>query len=109
MPVDDKLDRPEPEAFVGWCDLIAMLMGRGYLPGDDERVLVVLRRPGTVSVSDADEHIFRVLRAAVARRDTAPWAFYVATPHGVREPGSRQEPLRVREPLAATDPADWPG
>jgi hypothetical protein len=52
---------------------------------DDETALVVLHRPGTASVSDTDQRIFRVLCGAVARRDTAPWAFYVATPHGVHE------------------------
>jgi len=85
IPVDGHRDRPAPGAIAGWCDLIAMFMERGRLLEDDETALVVLRRPGTASVSDADEHIFRVLCGAAARRDTVPWAFYVATPHRAHE------------------------
>jgi hypothetical protein len=79
VPVDGNRDQPEPEAIAGWCDLIATFMERGALLDDDDTALIVLRRPGTASVSDADERIFRVLRGAVACRDTVPWAFYVAT------------------------------
>ncbi|HUY45186.1 MAG TPA: hypothetical protein VMV92_05620 [Streptosporangiaceae bacterium] len=65
-----------------------MFMERGPLLDDDETALVVLRRPGTASVSDADERIFRVLCGSAARRDTVPWAFYVATPHRAHELGA---------------------
>jgi hypothetical protein len=85
IPVGGDHDRPEPGAIAGWCDLIAKLLACGPLLDDDETALVVLHRPGTASVSDTDQRIFRVLCGAVARRDTAPWAFYVATPHGVHE------------------------
>ncbi len=87
IPVDGNHDQPEPGAIAGWCDLIAMFMERGPLLDDDKTALIVLRRPGTASVSDADERIFRVPCAAAACRDTVPWAFYVATPHRTHELG----------------------
>jgi hypothetical protein len=90
IPVGGDHDLAEPGAIAGWCDLIAVLMACGPLLDGDETALVVLRRPGTASVSDTDERIFRVLGGAVARRDTAPWAFYVATPHGVHEMAAPQ-------------------
>jgi hypothetical protein len=56
------------------------------MPG--ERALIALHRPGTASVSGADEHIFSVMSEAAANRDTT--TFYVTGPDGVLElSGSR--------------------
>jgi hypothetical protein len=105
IPVDGNLDRPEPGAIAGWCDLIATFMEHGPLFDDAETALVVLRRPGTASLSDADEYIFRVLCEAVARRGTAPWAFYVApTPHGAHEPEDPKHAGLIDGALVPTSP-----
>jgi hypothetical protein len=40
---------------------------------------------GSPEISEADAHIFAQVRQAVARRETAPWAFHVAGPAGTRE------------------------
>jgi hypothetical protein len=82
MPVDDKLDMPDPDDIAGLCDLVALCMEHP-MPG--ERALVALRRPGTAGICDADEYIFRVMSEAVANRATVPWAFYVTGPDGVHE------------------------
>ncbi|MGO9188220.1 MAG: hypothetical protein ACLP8X_07115 [Streptosporangiaceae bacterium] len=58
MPIDDELGRPEPDNIAGLCDLAASLMDH---PMDDETALVVLRRPGSAEISDADNYIFRVM------------------------------------------------
>ena len=87
LPIDNRRDRPEPAAIVGLCDLIALLIARSGLVTDDETALVVLKRPGTARVSDADRHIFRLLCEATARRDTIRWAFYVVTPPGIQKLG----------------------
>ena len=85
LPIDNRSDRPEPATITGLCGLIAMLIARRSLVSDDETALVVLRRPGTSRVSDADRYIFRLLREATARRDTIRWTFYVVTPSGVQK------------------------
>jgi len=82
MPVDDKLDLPDPDNIAGLCDLAA-LCTEHPMPG--ERALVALRRPGTAGICEADEYIFRVMSEAVANHDTVPWAFYVTGPDGVHE------------------------
>jgi len=82
IPVDDKLDMPDPDDIAGLCDFVAFCMEHP-MPG--ERALVALRRPGTAGVCDADEYIFRVMSEAAANHDTVPWAFYVTGPDGVHE------------------------
>ena len=42
LPVDDRLDLPEPDDIARWCDLLAHFMDH---PRDGETALVVLRRP----------------------------------------------------------------
>src|SRR5260370_28154735 len=54
-------------------------------PMRDERALVVLRRPGSAEISDADKYVFRVMCEAAAGRKTAPCAFYVTGPERVQE------------------------
>jgi hypothetical protein len=87
LPIDNRRDRPESVAIAGLCDLIAMLIARNRVVSDDETALVVLRRPGTARVSDADRYIFRLLCEAAARRDTIRWTFYVVTPPGIQKLG----------------------
>jgi hypothetical protein len=82
VPVDDELDLPDRVNIAGLCDLVAGFLEHATA---DETALVVLRRPGTAGISQADEYIFRVLCDAAAHRDTAPWAFYVAAPDGIWE------------------------
>jgi hypothetical protein len=85
LPIDNRRGRPEAAAIAGLCGIIAMLIARSGVVSDDETALVVLRRPGTARVTDADRYIFGLLREAAARRDTIPWAFYVVTPPGIQK------------------------
>ena len=51
-----------------------------------------------IFIGEADTHIFRQVRQAAARRETAPWAFHVAGPIGTREVTgheARQDPART--------------
>jgi hypothetical protein len=84
LPVDDRLDIPDAENIVGLCDLIGSLI-RPPVCHDDETAMIVLRRPGPAKISEADAYIFRLVCQAVVGRETAPWSFYVAGPHGMRE------------------------
>jgi hypothetical protein len=81
LPFDSSLDLSDPDGIAGECNVVASMMER---PLPDEIALVVLRRPGPVEVSEADEYIFRMMCQAVAGRRTAPWWFYVTGPDGVR-------------------------
>jgi hypothetical protein len=97
LPVDDSLGMPDDENLTGLCDLIGSLL-RPPRCHDDEKAVIVLRRPGSPEISEADAHIFAQVRQAVARRETAPWAFHVAGPAGTREVTeheARQDPARV--------------
>lgn len=97
LPVDDSLGMPDDENLTGLCDLIGSLL-RPPRCHDDEKAMIVLRRPGSPQVSDADAHIFRQVRQAAARRETAPWAFHVVGPAGTREVTeheARQDPART--------------
>ena len=97
LPVDDRLGMPDDENLTGLCDLIGSLL-RPPRCHDDEKAMIVLRRPGSPEISEADAHIFRQVRQAAARRETAPWAFHVAGPAGTREVTeheARQDPART--------------
>ncbi|HEY1003213.1 MAG TPA: hypothetical protein VGD83_26580 [Streptosporangiaceae bacterium] len=96
LPVDDRLDLPDKEDIAGLCDLVGSLI-RPPRCHDDEKAMIVLRRPGPPEISEADAHIFRLVRQAAACRKTAPWAFHVAGPDGIRE---------VTEHEAPQDPVD---
>ena len=82
--MNNRLDRPESAVITELSDLIAILITRRCLINDDEAALVVLRRPGTARVSDADRYIFRLLCEA-ATGDAIRWAFYVVTPPGIQK------------------------
>jgi hypothetical protein len=41
--------------------------------------------PGRAEISEADAHIFRLVRQALVGREAAPWAFYVVGPDGIRD------------------------
>jgi hypothetical protein len=84
LPVDDGSDMPDKENIIGLCDLIGSLI-RPPLCHDDEKAMIVLRRPGSARISEADGYIFRLVRQAVVGRETAPWAFYLVGPDGIRE------------------------
>jgi len=97
LPVDDSLGMPDDENLTGLCDLIGSLL-RPPRCHDDKKAMIVLRRPGSPEISEADAHIFRQVRQAAARRETAPWAFHVAGPAGTREVTeheARQDPART--------------
>jgi hypothetical protein len=53
LPVDDRLDRPDKENIAGLCDLVGRLI-RPPLCHDDEKAMIVLRRPGSAKISEAD-------------------------------------------------------
>ena len=84
LPVDDRLDMPDKESVTGLCDLVGSLI-RPPLCHDDEKAMIVLRRPDSAKISDADRYIFRLVQQAAVGRMTAPWAFYLVGPDGIRE------------------------
>ena len=84
LAVDDRLDIPDKENISGLCDLVGSLMSPP-LCHDDEKAMVGLRRPGPAEISEADAHIFRLVRQAAVGRVTSPWAFYLVGPDGIRQ------------------------
>jgi len=84
LPVDDRLDLPDEESITGLCDLVGSLM-RPPVCHDNEKAMIVLRRPGPAEISDADAYIYRLVRQAAIGRETAPWTFHVVGPDGIRE------------------------
>jgi hypothetical protein len=84
LPVDDRLDMPDRKSITGLCDLVGSFM-RPPLCHDNEKAMIVLRRPGPAEITEADAYIFRLVRQAAIDRETAPWTFYVVGPGGVRE------------------------
>jgi hypothetical protein len=58
--------------------------------------MIVLRRPGLAEISGADAYIFRPVRQAAGRRETAPWTFHVAGQmEYVRLPSTKVPPLAI--------------
>lgn len=84
LPIDDRLDMPDQENITGLCDLVGSLI-RPSLCHDDEKAMIVLRRPGPAEISEADACIFSLVRQAVVGRETAPWTFHVVGPDGTQE------------------------
>lgn len=84
VPLDDRLGIPDKENITGLCDLVGSLI-RPPLCHDDEKAMIVLRRPGSAKISQADGYIFRLVRQAAVDRETAPWAFYLVGPDGIQE------------------------
>jgi hypothetical protein len=84
LPIDDRLDMPDRENITGLCDLVGSLISPPRCH-NDEKAMIVLRRPGSVEISEADAYIFRLVRQATAGRETAPWTFHVVGPDGTRE------------------------
>jgi hypothetical protein len=89
LPIDDRLDMPDQEYITGLCDLIGGLISPP-LCHDDEKAMVVLRRPGPAKLSEADVYIFRLVCQAVGGRETAPWTFHVVGQNGIQEVTERQ-------------------
>jgi len=89
LPVDDRLDMPDRKSITGLCALVGSLMSPP-LCHDDEKAMIVLRRPGPAEISEADAYIFRLVRQAAIGRETAPWAFHVVGPDGIREVTERE-------------------
>ena len=58
LPVDDRLDMPDRKSITGLCNLVGSLMSPP-LCHDDEKAMIVLRRPGPAEISEADAYIFR--------------------------------------------------
>lgn len=83
--------QPDKENITGLCDLVGSLM-RPPLCHDDEKAMIVLRRPGSAEISEADAYIFRLVRQAAIGRETAPWAFHVVGPNGIREMTGHEAP-----------------
>jgi hypothetical protein len=69
LPVDDRLDMPDEENITGLCALVGSLI-RPPLCHDDEKAMIVLRRPASAEISEADAHIFRLARQAGAMLET---------------------------------------
>jgi hypothetical protein len=84
LPVEYSLVMADKEGMAGLCDLVSSLI-RPPACHADEKAMIVLRRPGSAVISEADTYIFRLVRRACAGRKTAPWAFYVVGPGGIRE------------------------
>jgi hypothetical protein len=89
LPVDNRLDMPDAENIAWLCDLTGSLICPS-LCHEGEQAMVVLRRPGPPGISEADAHIFRLVREAVAGQaatgaGTAAWTFHVVGPDGMQE------------------------
>ena len=84
LPVEDSPGIAGEEGIAALCDLVGSLV-RPPVCHEDEKAMIVLRRPGSAEISEADACIFRLVRRACAGRKTAPWAFYVVGASGVRE------------------------
>jgi hypothetical protein len=91
LPIDDRLDMPDTENITGMCDLVGSLI-RTPLCHRNEKAMIVLRRPGPMEISEADAYIFRMVRQACVRRETAPWTFHVVGPGGTREITEQETP-----------------
>jgi hypothetical protein len=91
LPVDDRLGMPDRGNITGLCDLVGCLISTPPCH-DDEKAMIVLRRPGPMQISEADTYIFRMVRQACADQKTAPWAFHVVGPDGRREVTAHQIP-----------------
>ncbi|HEV2259341.1 MAG TPA: hypothetical protein VGS06_40005 [Streptosporangiaceae bacterium] len=89
LPVDNRLDMPDKESIADLCDLVGSLMSPPPCH-DDEKAMIVLRRPGPTEISEADAYIFRLVRQAAIGRDTAPWTFHVVGPDGIQEVTERK-------------------
>ena len=84
LPIDDRPDMPGKENITGLCDLVGSLISPPRCHGD-EKAIIVLRRPGSTEISEADAYIFSLVRQAAVGRETAPWTFHVVGPDGTRE------------------------
>ena len=89
LPVDDRLDMPDEENIASLCALVGSLI-RPPLCHDDEKAMIVLRRPGPAEISEADAYVFRLVRQAAIGREAAPWTFHVVGPDGIREVTERE-------------------
>ena len=58
LPVDDRLDIPDKENITGCVTWLAASSGHLGCHGD-EKAMIVLRRPGSATISQADGYIFR--------------------------------------------------
>lgn len=85
MPVDNQIGMPDPQNIAGLAVLVANAVKPVWCRLPEDEALVVLRRPGPRAISDADWHIYRLIREAIAEREPVPWSFHVATPNGARE------------------------
>lgn len=84
LPVDDRLDKPDPEHITRLSMIVGMALEFPLFRSSEE-ALVVLRRPAPAAISEADAYVFRLVCEATASRRTAPWRFYVTGPDGARE------------------------
>jgi hypothetical protein len=84
LPIEDSPDVADTEGIARLCDLVASLI-RPPACHPDEQAMIVLHRPGSAEISEADAYIFRLVRQACAGRKTAPWAFYVVGTGEIRE------------------------
>jgi hypothetical protein len=99
LPVEDSLGMADEDGIAALCDLVGSLV-RPPACHKDEKAMIVLRRPGSAEISEADACIFRLIRRACAGRKTAPWAFYMVGTGGMREVTEHEIPqaVRVAEP-----------
>jgi hypothetical protein len=92
LPVEDSPGLADTEGIGGLCDLVGSLI-RPPVCHRGEEAMIVLRREGSAEISEADAHIFSLVRRSCAGRKTAPWAFYVVGPGGMREVTEHEIPL----------------
>jgi hypothetical protein len=84
LPVDDRLDKPDPEHITRLSRIVGIALEFPLFRSSEE-ALIVLRRPAPAAISEADAYIFRLVCQATATQQTAPWRFYVTGPDGARE------------------------
>jgi hypothetical protein len=104
LPIDDSLGMPDEEDITGLCELVGSLI-RPPVCHDDEKAMIVLRRPGSAGISGADAYIFGLVRQAAVGGETAPWTFHVAGPDGTREVTQHEDPFTGRN---SDRSVNWP-
>jgi hypothetical protein len=93
LPIDDRLGMPDRGNITGLCDMVGSLISPPVCH-DDEKAMIVLHRPGSMQISEADAYIFRLVCQACAGQKAAPWTFHVVGSDGTREITEHKTPLR---------------
>jgi len=82
VPIDDVPERPDPRLVGNVCFVIADVLAH-QVPGGT--AVVVLTRPGSETVDDADRYWFRTIHGAAREHDASIRMLCLATQTSVRQ------------------------